>query len=326
MNQPETLAIIVPCCNEEPVIRETTRQLTAMLDKLSGRGLVAPESYILYVDDGSSDNTWDIITQLRQADRRVCGISLAANVGHQNALLAGLATAKDSADITVTIDADLQDDVQAIERMVEKRNEGYDIVYGVRSSRESDTWLKRHTATSFYKLMRRFGVKSVYNHADYRLMTKRAVRQLCLYRERNLFLRGMVPLIGYRTACVEYARKPRLAGESKYPLGKMLDFAIDGITSFSVKPVRMIFYLGVAFIIIALAILAYVLYAYICGTTAPGWSSLMLSVWFCSGCVLMGIGVIGEYLGKIYLEVKDRPRYNIDKTLINDDNQSDARL
>lgn len=316
MNLPETLAIVLPCYNEEPVLDETTRQLTALLDSLAAKGLVDERSHILYVDDGSTDATWAIVSAWHEADERVCGISLAGNVGHQNALLAGLTVAKDTAGIIITIDADLQDDINAIEEMIERYREGFDIVYGVRNSRKSDSWLKRSTATAFYRFMRNSGAKAVYNHADFRLMSRRAVEQLCLYRERNLFLRGMVPLIGYRTTCVYYSRGERRAGQSKYPLGKMLNFAIDGITSFSVKPVRIIFYLGLAFLIISLAILIYVLYNYICGTTAPGWASLMLSVWFCSGCVLIGIGVTGEYIGKIYLEVKDRPRYNIEKTIL----------
>lgn len=310
------LAVVVPCYNEEAVLEETTRRLTALLLKLKTNGRIDPKSYVLYVNDGSRDRTWALISQLHAEDAQICGVNLAANVGHQHALMAGLTVAKESADIMVTIDADLQDDVDAIEQMIDKYYEGNDIVYGVRSSRQSDTWFKRNTALAFYRLMHSMGVKSVYNHADYRLMSRRAVEQLCQYRERNLFLRGMVPLIGYKSDCVYYVRSERFAGESKYPLGKMLNFAVDGITSFSVRPVRLVLLLGALFLLVALLILAYVLVAYFRGNALPGWSSLMLSVWFCSGCVLVGIGVIGEYIGKIYIEVKDRPLFNIERILM----------
>lgn len=314
-NKLDTLAIVVPCYNEEAVLEETSRRLTAVLDRVVGAGMVSPDSYVLYVNDGSGDRTWDIIAQHHSDDKRIHGVCLAGNVGHQNALIAGMTVAKESADIIVTIDADLQDDVDAIDRMIEEYRKGADIVYGVRNSRQSDSWFKRTTAKFFYKTMRCLGTKTIYNHADFRLMSRRAVEQLCLFRERNLFLRGMVPLIGFKTAEVGYSRGKRFAGESKYSFGKMLHFAIDGVTSFSVMPVRIIFYLGLAFIVIAILILAYVLVAYMSGRTTPGWTSLILSVWLCSGCVLVGIGVIGEYIGKIYLEVKDRPRYCIESIL-----------
>lgn len=309
------LAVVVPCYKEEAVVQETNRRLTALINRLAGEGKISSESYVMYVNDGSTDRTWRIITAMHEADRRVRGVNLAANVGHQNALVAGLTVAKTSADIMVTIDADLQDDVDAMERMIDRYREGADIVYGVRSNRKSDTWFKRNSALAFYRLMQAWGVRSVYNHADYRLMSRRAVEQLLLYRERNLFLRGMVPLIGYRTACVYYERAERFAGESKYPLSKMLNFAADGITSFSVKPVRMVLTLGLLFLLVSLGILVYVLVSYFCGHALPGWSSLMLSLWFCSGCVLTGLGIIGEYIGKIYIEVKDRPRFNIESVL-----------
>lgn len=309
------LAIVVPCYKEEAVLGETNRRLTALLDRLTAVGKVATASYVLYVNDGSTDRTWEMIAAMHKADRRVHGVNLAANVGHQNALVAGLTVAKSSADIMVTIDADLQDDVEAMEQMIDRYRDGADIVYGVRSSRRSDTWFKRTTAQAFYRLMRAWGVHAVYNHADYRLMSRRAVEQLLCYRERNLFLRGMVPLIGYGTACVYYERAQRFAGESKYPLSKMVNFAADGITSFSVKPVRMVLTLGLLFLLVSLGILVYVLASYIRGDARPGWSSLMLSLWFCSGCVLTGLGIIGEYIGKIYIEVKDRPRFNIESTL-----------
>ena len=239
-------------------------------------------------------------------------MKLAGNSGHQNALMAGLTTAKESSDAIVSIDADLQDDIEVIPQMVERYLSGCDIVYGVRKARKTDTFFKRFTAQTFYRLMHKLGVKTVYNHADFRLMSKRAVEQLCCFRERNLFLRGIVPLIGYKTDCVYYDRSERFAGESKYPLGKMMNFAVDGITSFSVKPVRMIASLGLLFVFISFLILIWVFYSIINNHIAPGWASLMLSVWFVGGCILIGLGVVGEYIGKIYMEVKDRPRYNIE--------------
>lgn len=316
------MAVVVPCYNEEAVLHETTCRLTDLLDRLSARGDVSVRSFILYVNDGSRDKTWSIISELYETNKYVCGVNLAGNVGHQNALVAGLTTAKESADMIVTIDADLQDDVNAMEEMVRKFHEGCDIVYGVRGSRKTDTWFKRTTAQGFYRMMHNMGVKSVYNHADYRLMSRRAVEQLCRYRERNLFLRGMVPLLGYKTDCVYYTRAERFAGESKYPLSKMLNFAVDGITSFSVKPVRMVLSLGIVFLAVSLFILVYVLVSYMAGHALPGWSSLMLSLWFCSGCVLIGVGIVGEYIGKIYIEVKDRPRYNIERILTHNDKSS----
>ncbi len=316
MSSPK-LAIVVPCYNEEAVLEETVRRLTPLLEEMSSsQGLVSSDSYILLVNDGSSDSTWSIIQRLFSENKFVCGVNLAGNVGHQNALMAGMETAKDHCDILVSIDADLQDDIHAIPEMVKKFSEGNDIVYGVRKNRDTDTWFKRTTALAFYKLMKFLGVKSVYNHADFRLMSKRAVEQLCRYREKNLFLRGIVPIIGYRSACVFYDRSERFAGESKYPLGKMLSFAIDGITSFSVKPVRFIFSAGLFFLLIALGIFVYIIISLVSGTTVSGWTSLILSLWFIGGCGMLGIGIIGEYIGKIYLEVKDRPRYIIESTLL----------
>ena len=311
----QILYIVVPCYNEEAVILETTKRLTEIIERLVSLKKISSESVICFVDDGSTDKTWDIIVRLHADGKRVVGIKLAGNVGHQNALLAGLFIAKEKSDIVVTIDADLQDDVNAIERMVECFSEGYDIVYGVRKKRTTDTLFKKWTALGFYKLMSVMGVKSVYNHADFRLMSKRAVSQLCFYRERNLFLRGMVPLLGYKSCSVYYDRAERFAGVSKYPLGKMVDFAVDGITSFSVKPVRVIFFFGLFFLGITICMLAYILFSYFNHNVVPGWASLMLSVWFCSGCVLMGLGVVGEYIGKIYIEVKNRPRYNIETVI-----------
>ena len=303
------LAIIVPCYNEAAVLEQTTQHLLAVLDSLQTD--ISSESRILYVNDGSIDATWDIIEQLHAGDRRIAGINLAGNSGHQNALMAGLSTAIRFADLTVTIDADLQDDETVIKDMVRLALEGNDIVYGVRSSRTTDTWFKRTTAQAFYRLMARMGVKTVYNHADYRLMSHRAVEALLHYEERNLFLRGLVPLLGYRTAQVEYARKERQAGESKYPLTKMMNLAFDGITSFSMSLVHMVLWLGIIFLLIAIGITVWVVLCIIQGKTILGWSSLILSIWFCSGCVLIGLGIVGEYIGKIYMEVKRRPRYNI---------------
>ena len=312
----KVLAVVVPCFNEEEVLTETHRRLTDLINRLINDKKIDCGSFMLFVNDGSRDRTWDMIEQFHlSGGSRVRGVKLAGNVGHQNALMAGLHVAKEHADMVVTIDADLQDDVDAISSMVDEYDKGADIVYGVRRSRKTDTWFKRTTALTFYKLMQKLGVKSVYNHADYRLMSRRAVEQLCRYRERNLFLRGMVPLIGYSSAVVYYDRAERFAGESKYPLKKMLNFAVDGITSFSVKPVRMVLALGVFFVLISFIIFLYVIISYLCGDTAQGWSSLILSIWFVGGMILIGLGTVGEYVGKIYIEVKDRPLYNIEKII-----------
>ena len=312
------LAIVVPCYKEELVLHETTSRLTQVLDALVKDELVSANSYILYVNDGSTDNTWNIICELHESNKYVNGVNLAGNVGHQNALVAGLSSAVENCDMAISIDADLQDDVNAIREMVVKYYDGCDIVYGVRQSRKTDTWFKRTTALGFYSVMKSMGVKSVYNHADYRLMSQRALRQLLLYRERNLFLRGMVPTIGYKTDCVYYDRAERFAGESKYPLKKMISFAFDGITSFSVKPVHVVLYFGIIFLIIAFGIFCFVMYSLFMGHVVQGWTSLMLSIWFCSGCILLGLGIVGEYIGKIYVEVKDRPRFNIERILMHD--------
>lgn len=311
----ECLSIVVPCYNEEAVLHETASRLIIVLKSLIQKQKISPDSFILFVNDGSQDKTWDLIEILYNQNTYIKGLNLAGNVGHQNALMAGLMTAKKFADIIISIDADLQDNVKAIEEMVERYKEGYDIVYGVRSSRESDTFFKKNTALLFYKLMSWLGVKSVYNHADYRLMSQRAVEQLGNYKERNLFLRGIVPLIGYDTTSVYYKRSERFAGESKYPLSKMVNFAIDGITSFSVKPLRLIASLGFLFFLCSLVSIFYTLYVYFKGETVAGWTSLMLSVWFLGSLILIAIGITGEYIGKIYLEVKKRPRYNIEKFL-----------
>lgn len=303
------LVIVVPCYNEVAVLEETTKRLLAELENV--QELVSSDSRLLFVNDGSYDSTWDMIERLHAEDKRIAAINLAHNSGHQNALMAGLATAVRFADFMVTIDADLQDDETVIREMVRLALDGNDIIYGVRSSRNSDTWFKRTTAQTFYRLMSCMGVKTVYNHADFRLMSRRAVEALLRYEERNLFLRGLVPLLGYKTAQVEYVRKERMAGESKYPLSKMLNLAFDGITSFSMGLVHMVLWLGILFLLIAIGITIWVLVCLIQQKTVTGWTSLILSIWFCSGCVLLGLGIVGEYIGKIYMEVKHRPRYHI---------------
>lgn len=304
------LAIVVPCFNEASVLLQTTQRLLAVLAVM--QETVSPDSRILYVDDGSQDATWDIITHLHANDSRIAGISLAANSGHQNALIAGLTASLRFADLAVTIDADLQDDETVVPHMVRLALEGNDIIYGVRSSRESDTWFKRFTAQGFYKLMSWMKVKTIYNHADFRLMTRRAVNALLRYEERNLFLRGLVPLLGFRTARVEYARRQRMAGESKYPFGRMLSFAFDGITSFSMTPVHLVLWAGILFLLAALCIMIWVGVCIVRQKTVGGWAPLMLSIWLCSGCILTGLGIVGEYLGRIYMEVKRRPRFIIE--------------
>ena len=307
------LAIVVPCYNEEEVLPQTNQQLRGLLDTMMRDGIVGQGSYLLYVDDGSRDRTWMIIEGYSNSDAHVRGLKLAGNVGHQNALMAGLETARQDADIIVSIDADLQDDIKAIPEMVKKYDDGCDIVYGVRRKRTTDTLFQRTTAQMFYRFMSGMGVKSVYNHADFRLMSQRAVDALCQYEERNLFLRGLVPLLGYKTDQVLYDRLERQAGESKYPLSKMLSFAIDGVTSFSVKPLRLIFDLGLIFLLISLCILIYVIVALCQGRGVQGWASLMLSIWFVGGCVLICLSIIAAYIGRIYTEEKHRPRYNIEK-------------
>ncbi len=316
MKEAPVLAIVVPCYKEEAVLHETHKRLSQLLDRLATKERISPKSYILYVNDGSTDRTWEIIKEFYKNTSYACGLNLAGNVGHQNALMAGLNAVKERCDAAISIDADLQDDVNVIPEMVERYMEGNDIVYGVRRERKTDTFFKRTTALAFYRLMKTMGAKSVYNHADYRLMSSRAIQQLCRFRERNLYLRGLVPLIGYQTACVYYNRDKRFAGESKYPFKKMLNFAIDGITSFSVKPVRMIFWLGCIFLLIALCVTIWTLCAYFLHDTVPGWSSLMISLWLVGGTILVSLGIVGEYIGKIYIEVKDRPRYNEEELLL----------
>lgn len=309
------LMIVVPCFNEEDVFPTSAEQLITLVEKLIDKEKISRDSGILFVNDGSRDRTWELITNAHNTSKYVYGLNLAGNVGHQNALLAGLNTVKDICDISISIDADLQDDIGVIEEMIDKYYDGADIVYGVRNERRTDSFFKRFTAQAFYKFMSAMGVKSVYNHADFRLMSARAMQALSLYKERNLFLRGIVPRIGYKTDCVYYARKPRTAGESKYPFKKMLSFALDGITSFSIKPIKLVAALGAVIIFFSVIAFIYTLISYFLGHTVPGWSSLMISIWFLGGVQLLSIGIVGQYVGKTYIESKKRPRYNIEEFL-----------
>lgn len=311
----DRLAIVVPCYNEEEMLQISSEELRKVLNDLIAKEKISQDSFVLFVDDGSRDKTWRLIEAEHGKHKQIYGLKLAGNVGHQFALTAGLVTAKDFSDVTISIDADLQDDTAVIEEMLDKYHEGCDIVYGVRKARKKDSFFKRTTAQGFYRFMAAMGVKTVYNHADFRLMSKRAVEQFSMYKETNLFLRGMMPLIGYRSESVYYERKERVAGESKYPLKKMLALAWNGISSFSIKPISMIIWLGMFIILCSFAAMVYVLISKFTGNVEPGWSSLMLSIWFLGGVQLVSIGLIGQYIGKIYMEVKQRPRYNIEKLL-----------
>lgn len=312
------LAIVVPCYNEEAVLERSVSELSQVLRGLIAKEKISRDSFLLFVDDGSRDRTWELIEKFHKEDELVSGLKLAGNVGHQNALLAGLLSVKDNIDISISIDADLQDDTGVIEGMVDRYTGGCDIVYGVRSARKTDTFFKRVTAEGFYKMMKLLGVKSVYNHADFRLMSGRALAGLSEYKERNLFLRGIVPMIGFRTDCVYYERRERTAGESKYPLKKMLSFAFDGVTSFSIKPMNYIMGTGIFMIILTIAAGVYALVSYSTGNVVSGWTSLILSLWLIGGMVLFSLGLVGQYIGKIYIEVKERPRYLIEKELTNE--------
>lgn len=314
------LYMVIPCYNEQEVLPETSKRLKEKLSTLVKAGKIDPESRIIFVNDGSKDRTWEIIRRLHEEDPVFGGVNLSRNRGHQNALLAGLMTVKDRADMAISMDADLQDDINAIDEMVEKYLNGIDIVYGVRSSRAKDTFFKKATAEGFYKLMNTMGVNTVFNHADYRLMSKRALEGLAEFREVNLFLRGIVPMIGFSTDVVYYERGERFAGESKYPLGKMLSFAIEGITSLSTKPIRMITFLGFFIFLVSIGILIYSLVRHFMGATIVGWTTLMVSVWAIGGLILLSLGVVGEYIGKIYLETKARPRFLIEEFLNDTEN------
>ena len=317
---PPILYIVVPCYNEQAVLPETAPMFLQKLKNLSARGKISEESRVLFVNDGSRDDTWRIICDLSRQDRHFMGIAQSRNRGHQNAVLAGLMEAMDQCDITISIDCDGQDDINAMDGMVAAYHEGCEIVYGVRSRRDTDTFFKRFTAESFYKLMKLLGVDIVFNHADYRLMSKRALQGLSEFKEVNLFLRGIVPQIGYAWTTVEYDRAKRFAGESKYPLKKMLAFAFDGITSFSVKPMRLILVLGAVIFVLSLLMLLWALVEWVSGKTVSGWASLICSIWMIGGIQLLALGVIGEYIGKVYSETKARPRYIIERVLNDADN------
>ncbi len=309
------LYIVIPCYNEEEVLQETTKQLKEKMNSLIQKKKISKDSKVMYVNDGSKDKTWELIEKIHKQDSLFTGIGLSRNRGHQNALLAGLMTAKERADVIISMDADLQDDINAIDEMLDKHQEGYDVVYGVRSARKKDSFFKRTTAEGFYKFMKVLGVDCIYNHADYRLATKRVLEELERYKEVNLFLRGMFPLIGFSSTVVYYERKERFAGESKYPLKKMLNFAWDGITSFSIKPLRFICILGFIVLFISIGIMIYSLIRHFTGNTVSGWTFLSISIWFIGGLQLTSIGIIGEYIGKVYSETKARPRFIIEKDL-----------
>lgn len=313
----DILYIVVPCYNEEEVLSETSKRLKVKLNQLIENKVISDKSKIAFVDDGSKDKTWSIIERLHNEDSLFSGIKLSRNKGHQNALLAGLMTVKNDADITISMDADLQDDINAIDEMLEKYKQGCEIVYGVRKARKKDTFFKKTSAEGFYKVMRLMGADIVFNHADYRLMSKRALEGLEGFKEVNLFLRGMVPLVGYKSDKVYYEREERFAGESKYPLKKMLSFAFEGITSLSTEPIKMITKLGIFIFLVSIIMLIYSVVRYFNGNTVSGWASLIVSIWAIGGLILFSIGIIGEYIGKVYLETKKRPRFIIETYLNN---------
>lgn len=309
------LFVVIPCYNEEEVLEETTKRLKEKFEDLIKKKVISNDSRVMYINDGSKDNTWNLIKEISKKESLFTGITLSRNRGHQNALVAGLLTAKNYADVVISMDADLQDDINAIDAMMEDYNNGCDIVYGVRSARKKDTFFKRFTAEGFYKFMSMMGVDIVYNHADYRLTSKRVLEEFKEYKEVNLFLRGIFPLIGFKTDIVYYERAERFAGESKYPLKKMLNFAWDGITSFSVKPLRMIATLGFVILFISFVIMIYTLVRKVMGNTVDGWAFLNISIWFIGGLQMLSLGIIGEYVGKMYNETKARPRFIISENL-----------
>lgn len=309
------IAIVIPCYNEAEVLPISIPRIISILDRLAASNTIDSESYILCCDDGSKDNTFEIIRTFNRNDNRIKGISLAHNRGHQNVLMAGLMTVKDRCDAAISIDADLQDEPEAIEQMVKDFINGSEIVFGVRNDRTNDTWFKKITARGFYKFQNAMGLETIYDHADYRLMSNRALELLSQYKEKNLFLRGIIPQIGLKTSKVFYKRNKRAAGESKYPLAKMLNFCIDGITSFTSKPIRLIFFIGLLFLLLDIIVGVWVLIAYFSGRAITGWASLILSVWFLGSLMLMSIGIIGEYIGKIFIEVKGRPNYAVKETI-----------
>lgn len=310
-----TLYVVIPCYNEEEVIQETTKQLDKKLKEMMKEKLISTKSKIVYVNDGSKDKTWEYIQELNEQNALIVGVNLSRNRGHQNALLAGLMVAKEYADIVISMDADLQDDINVMDKMVEEYNKGSEIVYGVRSSRKKDTWFKKTTAQMFYKFMKFLGVDIIYNHADYRLMSKKALQELENYKEVNLFLRGIIPLIGFKNSIVAYERKERFAGESKYPLKKMLNFAIEGILSFSVRPLRIITIAGLGISFVSFVFLIYVVIGHFISGNVVGWTTIVALISFFGGFQILCIGIIGEYIGKIYSETKQRPRYTIEEIL-----------
>jgi glycosyltransferase involved in cell wall biosynthesis len=309
------LFCVIPCYNEQEVLPETSKRIRVKMQQLVSEGKISADSRVVFVNDGSKDETWNIISQLHQTDPLFQGINLSRNRGHQNALIAGLMTVRQICDMAISMDADLQDDINAMDEMVDKYLGGIDIVYGVRSSRAKDTFFKKFTAESFYKMMNALGANTVYNHADYRLMSRRALEGLSEFHEVNLFLRGMVPMVGYSSDVVYYERAERFAGESKYPLKKMLQFATEGITSLSTKPIRMITGLGFFIFLVSIIVLIYCLIRYANGNTIQGWTTTVLSVWAIGGLIMISLGIIGEYIGKIYLESKNRPRFIIESYL-----------
>ena len=315
MKKDPILYVVIPCYNEEEVLPETTKRMKEKLTNLIKNKKISSKSKVMYVNDGSKDKTWEMIKDINKKEPLFTGVTLSRNRGHQNALLGGLMTAKNYADVVISMDADLQDDINAIDEMIEKYKDGCDIVYGVRSARKTDTFFKRFTAEGFYKFMKTLGVDVVYNHADYRLTSKRVLEEFSNFKEVNLFLRGMFPLVGYKSDVVYYERSERFAGESKYPLKKMLNFAWDGITSFSVKPLRMICTVGFMILFISIAIMLYSIVRKLTGNTVDGWTFLSISIWFIGGLQMISIGIIGEYIGKMYNETKQRPRFIISENL-----------
>ena len=311
----QILYLVIPCYNEQEVLPETAKRLLEKMTSLIDRGMISRESKIMFVNDGSKDRTWEMIEKLHDSNPIYLGVKLSRNRGHQNALLGGLMTAKEYADMVISMDADLQDDIDVVDQFVEKYYEGCEIVYGVRSARDTDTFFKKYTAEGFYKIINMMGGEVIPNHADYRLMSRRALEELENYKEVNLFLRGIVPMIGFKTDVVTYERHKRFAGESKYPLKKMLALAVDGITSLSIKPIRFIVFLGMLIFVCSIAMLIYSLVQHFLGNTSIGWTSLIVSIWAIGGLQLLAIGVIGEYIGKIYLETKERPKYIIERVL-----------
>lgn len=311
----DRLYVVIPCYNEEEVLPETSKRLNEKMNSLIKEGKISPDSRVAFVNDGSKDKTWEVITKLHEENKLFSGINLSKNRGHQNALLAGLMTVMDNCDMAISMDADLQDDINAMDEMIDKFHAGCDVVYGVRSARKKDTFFKRFTAEFFYKIMNKMGAKTVFNHADYRLLSKRALEGLAGFKEVNLFLRGMVPMIGYKSDIVYYERGERFAGESKYPLSKMLAFAVEGVTSLSVKPIRYITGAGFLIFFISIAILIYSIVRFFMGATVQGWTTLMVSIWAIGGIIMISLGIVGEYVGKIYLETKGRPRFIIEQFL-----------